>query len=184
MKKVLFINLIALVPFLMNAQDIAFNKNATLPGNASASISTVSDPTGNPVKTAKTVRREARENKQFGKANKKFSQDFKDASNVNWNSGAKEFTASFTKDGMNHIAYYTKSGGLRYSMVSYGADKLPAEEQRIIRNDYDGYKITWVNEVHQNDITVYVVHLENDHQIKLVTVCNGATNMYQQFQKQ
>jgi hypothetical protein len=183
MKKMLFLNLIALVPFLIYAQDIAFTKNVTLPSTA-ASITTASDPTGSPVKTAKTVRREARESKQFDKAKELFSNDFENASNVNWSTGAKEFTASFTKDGMSHVAYYSKSGGLRYSMVSYGADKLPAEEQRIIRNAYDGYKITWVNEVHQNDITVYVVHLENDREIKLITVCDGATNIYQQFKKQ
>jgi hypothetical protein len=184
MKKILFLNFIALVPFLMNAQDLALNKNVTLPGAATASITNATDAAGNPVKASKVARREARESKQFNKASKLFIKDFANASNVTWNKGANEFTATFTKDGMNHIAYYGKSGGLRSSMVSYGPEKLPADAQRVIRDTYDNYKITWVNEVHQNDITVYVVHLENDREIKLVTVCNGDTNIYQQYQKQ
>lgn len=180
MKKMFFASLIGLTPFLLSAQDIALN-TTNLPLTPGTTLA-ASEP-ANPTKATKTARREARETRQFSRAAKFFNHDFQNASDVTWSTQKDAFVASFTKAGNRSIAMYGKDGRLLYSMVSYSADQLPAAEQSIIHDAYDGYKMTWVNEVHQNDIVVYVVHLENDRNIKLVTVCNGNTNIYREYQK-
>lgn len=181
MKKIVIISLIGFLPALLSAQDLALNKIA-VPGSSDNSI-TAADPATTTVKTAKTARREARATKQFDRTSKLFNHDFKDATHVIWTSQKDGFVASFTTADARNVAWYAKDGSLLYSMRTYSADKLPDAEQKIIQNAYSGYKMKFVNEVHQNDVVVYVVSLENDRAIKLVTVCNGATSLYRSYKR-
>ena len=186
MKKVFITGLIGLFPFLLIAQQVALNNKTT--GKAPAPVATItnvasSETTNNTAKSAKAVRKEARETRHFEKTTKAFSQDFANASDVQWTTGKNEYVASFTKDGAQNRVWFSKGGSILYSMLTYGADKLPSREQNIIHNEFKEYKITSVDEVHENNITVYLVHLENDRNIKLVTVCDGDTNIYQAYKK-
>jgi hypothetical protein len=175
MKKIFLAALIGLLPTLLIAQSVAFNNKTLLPDG-------INEPTSDPATSAKT-RKAAHENKQFDKTTKMFNQDFANASDVHWVTGKSEFIGSFTKDGVHNTVWYSKSGALLYTMRTYNADKLPTTERRIIEDEYGGYNITLVDEVHQNNITVYVVHIENDRNIKLVTVCDGETNIYREYKK-
>jgi hypothetical protein len=176
MKKLLIASLIGLLPTIMMAQDVAINnKLPELPATVTSSSTDA--------KTTKELRKAARETKQFARTTKLFARDFENASNVQWSSSNNGHTASFTKNDIKTIAWYSKGGKLQYTMLTYGADKLPAAEQEVIKSEYGDYDITLVNEVHQDDITVYVVHLENKHNFKQVTVCNGATNIYRAYRK-
>jgi hypothetical protein len=176
MKKLFIASLIGLLPTVLMAQQVAINnKRPELPAAVASAAGTT--------KTAKEMRRAERETRQLARTTKAFDRDFANASNVQWSSGSNGRTASFTKDNVRTIAWYSKGGNLQYTMLTYGADKLPAAEQQVIESEYGNYDITLVNEVHQNDITVYVVHLENKRNIKLVTVCNGATNIYREYSK-
>ena len=151
---------------------------------ASAPTNTaISGTSDNNSESAKALRKTAKENRQFSHTTKAFSHDFENAAGVKWTSTKSEFIASFTTGDIHTIAWYGKSGCLKYCMLTYGANKLPKREQRIIGEEYEGYNITSVDEVHQNDIVVYVVHLENASDIKLVTVCDGATNVYHEYKK-
>lgn len=177
MKKLLIASLIiGFLPNIAGAQQVAVNKTknpTALPAaETSATLS------------GKELRKAEREKVQFAKTTKAFARDFKNTADVTWSSGKSGYTAMFTKDNVKTIAWYSKSGHLTYAVLSYGPEKLPAREQDVIANAYDGYKITHVQEVHQDNIVVYVVHLESDRNIKLVTVCEGATNIYRQYQKQ
>ena len=177
MKKLLIASLIGLLPTLLNAQHVAINNKIKSPAEPAATATSANV-------SAKELRRAEREKLQFAKTTKAFSRDFKNASDVQWSASKSQYTASFSKDNVKTIAWYTKGGNLTYKMFTYGAEKLPAREQDVIAAEYDDYKITLVNEVHQNDIVVYVVHLENDRNIKLITVCDGITNIYREYRKQ
>ena len=177
MKKNLFAILIGLMPTLLMAQPLALNNKTSLPPNASVAS------TNNDANPAKATRRAARESKQFNKTTKAFSADFKNASDVQWTSDKINFVGTFTKVGTRNMVWYGKNGQLLYTMLTYSSDKLPKAERRIMEDEFGDYKITLVDEVHQGDTIVYVVHLENDHHIKLVTVCNGETNIYQDYKK-
>lgn len=184
MKKILITGLIGLFPFLLIAQQVAMtNKDANKTRFATTGTLTSADGSKNTAKSAKALRKEARETRHFDNITKAFNQNFKDVSDVQWTSGKNLFVASFTKEGTQNKIWYTKGGGILYSMLTYGPDKLPAREQQVIHDEYADYKMTSVDEVHQNNITVYVVHLENDHNIKLITVCDGETNVYSSYKK-
>jgi hypothetical protein len=177
MKKLLIASLIGLLPTLLNAQQIAKNNKIKSPAELTATTN------GTNV-SAKELRKAEREKFLFAKTTKAFNRDFKNASDVQWSASKSQYTASFTKDNVKTVAWYTKGGNLTYTMHTYNAEKLPSREQDVIASEYDDYKIKLVNEVHQNDIVVYVVHLENDRNIKLVTVCDGYTNIYREYRKQ
>src|SRR6476619_7618862 len=166
MKKNLFAILIGLMPTLLMAQPLALNNKTSLPPNASVAS------TNNDANPAKAARRAARESKQFNKTTKAFSADFKNASDVQWTSDKINFVGTFTKEGTRNMVWYGKNGQLLYTMLTYSSDKLPKAERRIMEDEFL-----------QGDTIVYVVHLENDHHIKLVTVCNGETNIYQDYKK-
>lgn len=68
-------------------------------------------------------------------------------------------------------------------MISYYEQTLPDDVKSIVKDHYEDYKIAKVNEVHQDNIVVYVVTIENDKNIKLVTVCEGELNIYQEYKK-
>ena len=68
-------------------------------------------------------------------------------------------------------------------MVTYNGQRIPADVKAIVKGAYKGYTITWVNEIHQDDIVVYLVSLENEDSIKQVTVCNGEMNIYRAYKK-
>lgn len=176
MKKLFIASLIALLPTVMMAQQVAINdKKIELPAAVSA--------TSSEAKTAKELRKAERESRQFARTTKAFAHDFANAPGVQWSSSNSGHTASFTKDNVKTIAWYSKGGNLQYTMHTYGPDKLPTAEVQTVQSEYRGYKITQVNEVHQDDITIYVVHLEDDRNIKLVTVCDGVTNIYREYRK-
>jgi len=188
MKKFLFASLIGLLPGLLMAQNIVMSTTKSNTASKAAIVYSTTDNTltnaaNNDGKSAKTLRKEAKENRQFTRTAKAFSRDFDDMHDVRWSSTKREFVASFTKDNVRTLVWYSKGGNLLYTMMAYSADKLPKREQRVIHSEYDGYKIASIEEVHQNDIVVYVVHLENDSYIKLITVCDGATHMYREYKK-
>lgn len=183
MKKILLACLIGILPTFLMAQHVAMNDKIKNNTDFSTAVAATVDGTAGNAKTAKEIRKAERETKLFTKTTKAFSHDFENASNVKWSSANDGYTALFTKDNIKNVAWYSKGGYLRNLMLTYNADKLPNREQEVIRNEYKGYKITSVEEVHQDDIVVYVVHLEDDSHIKLVTVCDGATNIYRTYKK-
>lgn len=134
-------------------------------------------------KSMKEVKRAAREFKQFNRLSKNFEARFKGASNVIWDKHETGFNGFFTKDGLRNMVCYSKYGYLLNSMVTYYEDRLDKSIKRIIKDAYEDYKILLVNEVRQDGITVYVVTIENEKNIKLVTVCEGEINIYKEYKK-
>lgn len=184
MKKILLAGLIGLLPAFMMAQNVAINgkikSNTDLQGTVAGTGITAANLD---TKTAKEVRKAERETRHFAKTTKAFRRDFKNVSGAQWTSEKDAYVVTFTKDNIRNIVWYGKGGGMIYTMLSYSADKLPRREKDVIQAEYGGYKITYVNEVRQNNIIVYVVHLEDERNIKLVTVCDGLTNIYRAYKK-
>ncbi len=178
MKTLLIASLIGLLPIVSTAQDVALNETIKTLTERHAATS------GNETLTAKAARKAQREKAHFAKTIKAFSRDFGNQAGVQWSAGKSDYTAAFTQDGVGIIAWYDKSGNRTYTVFSYAPEKLAAREQAVIAKEYSNYKIRFVQEVHQNDTVVYLAHLENDRHIKLVTICDGATNIYRDYRKQ
>lgn len=131
----------------------------------------------------KEVKKAAREFKQFNRINKSFERNYKGASDVKWNKHETGYTGMFMKDGMRHMAWYNNGGAQTYAMITYYESNLSNEVKEIVNNAYKDYKILLVNEVHKDDIIIHVITIENEKNIKLVTVCEGQLNIYKEYRK-
>lgn len=183
MKTFFLASLISLLPTLLMAQQTEMNDNVKSNAAVPVLIAGAGASSDNAAKTAKELRRAEREKAQFAKTTKAFSRDFENASGVRWSTGKSQHTAMFTKDDIKTTAWYSKGGSLLYTMLSYNADKLPAFERNLIKKGFRGYQITHVKEVREADVVVYVVHLEDDESIKMVTIRDGIVDIYRDYQK-
>ncbi len=121
------------------------------------------------------------------KAVKNFKRSYKDASNETWATTADGFTASFNAAGISNKIFYDTKGKWSGSLKGYTEDKMDADVRSIVKNSYAGYKINYVKEVETPaslGAPTYIVYIENNNSIKLVRVCNGDMDVYQEFQKQ
>lgn len=183
MKKIFFVSLIGLLPTLLMAQPADINENVKSKQALPVMIAGSGASVANTVKTAKALRRAEREKMQFAKTTKAFSRDFAKASNVQWSSGKSQHTVMFTMDNIKTIAWYSKGGALLYTMLSYDADKLPSYERNVIKKEFRGFEITHVKEIHDGDAVVYLVHLQDNDSIKLVTIRDGITELFRDYLK-
>lgn len=181
MKTVLVARLISLLPTLATAQQRAANR--PMQPKLYASVAGIEAPADNNAKTAKELRQAERETRQLARAAKAFSEDFKFASNLQGPSGKHEYVATFRKDAIKTTAWCNKGGLLLYTLLSYNGDRLPACEQEVLKKEFCDYKITQAEEVHEADVVVYLAHMENDRNIKLVTIRDGVTNIYRAYRK-
>lgn len=133
--------------------------------------------------SAKEIKAAAKEFKQFNRLTQNFATDFKGASNVHWTKGKTRYAGQFTKDGLQHMVWYSKGGRLTTSMVTYGEDMLPEDVRLIVEDSYSNFNISSVNEIRQYDILVYLITLENAKHIKIVRVCDGELDVYREFRK-
>jgi hypothetical protein len=104
------------------------------------------------------------------KATKDFKGRFADASNPMWFSDRNGLVSYFVKDGLGNRAFYDKKGRWQYSLLFYSQDKLPRDIRTIVRSTYFDMNITLVEEVQTNDGMVYLVHLEDKSNIKILKV--------------
>ena len=104
------------------------------------------------------------------KAIKDFNGRFADASNVMWFSDRNGFTTYFIKDGFGNRVFYDKKGHWEYSLIFYSEDKLPRDVRAAVKSTYFDMAITLVEEVQTTEAKVYIVHLEDKVNIKILKV--------------
>jgi hypothetical protein len=104
------------------------------------------------------------------KAIKDFQSRFNDAGNTLWFADANGFVSYFVKNGYGDRVYYDKKGHWQYSLIFYGEDKLPHDIRAIVRSTYYDLNITLVEEVQTINALVYIVHLEDKSNIKILKV--------------
>jgi hypothetical protein len=110
----------------------------------------------------------ADEKKINSKAIKDFQTRFADANNAMWFSDANGFVSYFVKDGYGDRVFYDKKGHWQYSLIFFGEDKLPRDVRAAIKSTYFDMSITLVEEVQTTDAKVYIVHLEDKSNIKIL----------------
>jgi hypothetical protein len=110
------------------------------------------------------------------KAVKDFQLRFADAGEAKWFSDRNGFVSYFVKDGYGDRAFYDKKGHWQYSLIFYGEKKLPRDVRAGIKSNYFDMDITLVEEVQTPDGNVFIVHLEDKSNIKILKV-NGEGEM-------
>jgi hypothetical protein len=104
------------------------------------------------------------------KAIKDFNGRFADANNAMWFSDRNGFTTYFIKDGFGDRVFYDKKGHWEYSLIFYSEDKLPRDVRAAVKSTYFDMAITLVEEVQTTEANVYIVHLEDKSNIKILKV--------------
>jgi hypothetical protein len=109
------------------------------------------------------------EKKISTKAIKDFQTRFAaEANNAMWFSDANGFVSYFVKDGYGDRVFYDKKGHWQYSLIFFSEDKLPRDVRAAIKSTYFDMSITLVEEVQTIDAKVYIVHLEDKSNIKIL----------------
>jgi hypothetical protein len=109
------------------------------------------------------------------KVSRNFLRNFRTMEGVLWKETPDAYVAEFRSGDRLALAWFSKSGILRYTNYYGTAGHLPAEEKSIVKSAYPGYEVTATVEIRiQNEVN-WIVTLQNCDYIKKVNVVDGAT---------
>ena len=115
------------------------------------------------------------EGKDFNsKAIRDFRNRFQKVENAQWFSGQNGFMSYFIKNGYGNRVFYNRKGHWQFSLILYAEDQLPADLRAAVKSRYFDLDITLIEEVQTNDGMVYIVHLEDKSNIKIITLSKDA----------
>jgi len=107
------------------------------------------------------------------RALKNFKRTFKGV-NATWVATEdKGFIARFTTDGVQTVTAYNFKGIRQYTIRFYSESKMPGDIIDMVKYNYCGYSISTIAEVYYEGETIYVIYLQDDTHLKIITVCNG-----------
>jgi hypothetical protein len=107
------------------------------------------------------------------RAVKNFKKSFKTQNSADWFTIEDGFMAVFTKDAIKTKVFYDKKGRLIGEILSYTEDKLPKEIRHRVKSTYYDYNIIHVHELRADDVTVYLVKIEDKTSFKTIRVQDG-----------
>jgi hypothetical protein len=111
-----------------------------------------------------------------------FKSSFKDATEVEWKAKENFYQAQFAMNGQYINAYYDCDGKLMAMTRNISTTQLPIGLQTTLRSEADGYWISDLFEVSNEEGTSYYVTLENADS-KVILKSSG-NNEWTNFQKQ
>jgi len=118
------------------------------------------------------------------KAIKDFKGRFANAKDEKWYTVKGGLMTYFSLDGFGNRAFYDKRGHWLSSLKFFGEDKLPAGVRSIVKSSYYDFSISLVELIEIPEHFVYVIHLENATNIKIVRVSEeGEMDVLQEFTK-
>jgi hypothetical protein len=90
-----------------------------------------------------------------------FKSSFKSATEVNWTVNENFYKANFSMNGQNVTAYYNTTGQMIALTRNISSLQLPITLQANLKNNYDGYWISDLVEMANDEGTSYFITLEN-----------------------
>ena len=116
------------------------------------------------------------------KAVKHFSSNYM-AKNATWVKVKDGFIANFTDNGYKNLVSYDSKGRWDHSIIYYDEKGLPYEIRKAVKSKYFDFTILTAEEVHVEDQVVYLVHIQDDKNVKPIRVLNGELDEYQSLDK-
>jgi hypothetical protein len=108
------------------------------------------------------------------KAIRDFQTRFQKVENVMWFSDHNGYMSYFMKNGYWNRVFYDKKGHWQFSLILYAEDQLPVDLRASVKARYFDFAITLIEEVQTNDGMVYIVHLEDKSNIKILRLSKDA----------
>ena len=122
-----------------------------------------------------SILNDAAEGKDFNsKAVRDFQVRFQKVENVRWFSDQNGFMSYFIKNGYGNRVFYDKKGHWQFSLILYTEDQLPADLRAAVKARYFDSAITLIEEVQTTNGMVYIVHLEDKSNIKILRLSKDA----------
>ena len=110
-----------------------------------------------------------------------FNSSFKNATEVNWTVSNNIYKANFTLSGQYVAAYYNTEGTMIALTRNISSTQLPIALQANMKNNYEGFWITDLFEMTNDDGTSYYVTLENADS---TVVLKSNSQNWERFKKQ
>jgi hypothetical protein len=128
---------------------------------------------------------EISEGKDFNsKAIRDFQARFQKVENAQWFSDQNCFMSYFITNGYGNRVFYDRKGHWQFSLILYGEDQLPVDLRASVKSRYFDMAITLIEEVQTNNGMVYIVHLEDKSNIKILRLSSDAEmEIMQEFTK-
>jgi hypothetical protein len=173
-----------LILFAFSAITSAVSHGQTI-GNSVASIDKKSQPAVAAKETADADKialegLRAINAKMFGH----FTRNYKSASNIRVMDVAGQTAVKFDMDGISQTVRYDKNGKWRFSIKSYGEEKLNPNVRGTVESSFPGYMVFgFVNEIKVLDKTAFLVMIENSKTWKRIRVVDGETSIYEEYIK-
>ena len=115
-----------------------------------------------------------------------FKLNYKEVSDASWyNAPDNSMYCVFQKDNMVNRVFYDEQGYWHFTLVSYQPAMLNDHLKEMISNHFDGYHISFVNEVRSEyEEPVYMVNIENAGHIKVIRIVNDEIEVKQDLIKE
>jgi len=114
---------------------------------------------------------------------KDFKRSYGENNSARWFKTSKGYGVSFKQSGMSTTIFYTANGAVDSKVNYYFEDRLPAYVRSLIGANFLDYSITHVAEVNKNDVTAYVVKIQNEKYVKAVRVIDGEWEVIESLSK-
>ena len=91
---------------------------------------------------------------------------------------------TFRQGNIRNRVFYDQHGNWQYTLLSYPPSVLAKSVTDLISENFHGYRLSFVNEIHTGDQEpTYVINLENNDYIKVVHVTGDNFEIRRAFDK-
>jgi hypothetical protein len=81
--------------------------------------------------------------------------------------------------------FYDSRGFWQYTLMGYPSSALSEDVKDQVNYAFDGYRITWVNEIRSTqDKPVYVINIENENHIKVIRIAGDDIEERESYNKE
>jgi hypothetical protein len=117
------------------------------------------------------------------KVMRSFINRYWNATEANWVTYPGGYVVYFTRNGISHRAYYSRTGEEECTILQYGEKDMPADIRHMVKSEYYDYSIFLVSEVTTKGKTRYVINLEDRTSFKEIKIDDGGMEVTNEFIK-
>lgn len=158
-----------------NVTDLAFT-NLTVDALTDWTISDSTAKSNTIDPTSKLAFKEMKANLKATKINSKISNhinnEYKNISNLSLSPSDNLTIAKFKMNEKNFKVVYDKRGNWSYTLLTYHENQMPQNIKLLMNSTYKDFTISLVQEIHEYDITCFMVYLNNKQNFKSVLILN------------
>ena len=117
------------------------------------------------------------------KVHNDFNRNYAGATDVSWFTDKDAIAVSFKIGALRSHVVYDKNGNRMHTILNYYEGGLPQHIRQMVKGTYQNLNISLVQEILEDGVQVYKIHLEDDAFMKQILICNEEITEYQNFKK-